>query len=202
MRSVEVRLPLRGDFRRPVPDRRAAEEHRIGRQERDERLEVALGHGLGERLFGGGDLFDRRGGGRPGRAHPIRTQSSLAAAAAAVLAGTMGVRCAGAGAEQAHEGDRREHRFAMNHTSDLCAKLQGAIVHRAAPVVNPRGPGARRAGIEHDAEGPDDMPAHVRSLIVGHELTVPIDRGHAAGHACRKHGVQYGDLQPPGHDRI
>jgi secondary thiamine-phosphate synthase enzyme len=29
----------------------------------------------------------------------------------------------------------------------------------------------------HDAEGPDDMPAHVRSLILGHELTVPIRDG-------------------------
>jgi secondary thiamine-phosphate synthase enzyme len=29
----------------------------------------------------------------------------------------------------------------------------------------------------HDAEGPDDMPAHVRSLILGHELTVPIHEG-------------------------
>jgi secondary thiamine-phosphate synthase enzyme len=30
---------------------------------------------------------------------------------------------------------------------------------------------------QHDAEGPDDMPAHVRSLIVGHELTLPIRHG-------------------------
>ncbi|MFI4868897.1 MAG: secondary thiamine-phosphate synthase enzyme YjbQ [Steroidobacterales bacterium] len=29
----------------------------------------------------------------------------------------------------------------------------------------------------HDAEGPDDMPAHVRSLLLGHELTVPIRDG-------------------------
>jgi secondary thiamine-phosphate synthase enzyme len=29
----------------------------------------------------------------------------------------------------------------------------------------------------HDAEGPDDMPAHVRSLILGFELTVPIHAG-------------------------
>jgi len=27
---------------------------------------------------------------------------------------------------------------------------------------------------QHDAEGPDDMPAHVRSLILGHQLTLPI----------------------------
>lgn len=29
----------------------------------------------------------------------------------------------------------------------------------------------------HDAEGPDDMPAHVRSLVFGHELSVPIRAG-------------------------
>lgn len=29
----------------------------------------------------------------------------------------------------------------------------------------------------HDAEGPDDMSAHVRTLLVGHELTVPIAAG-------------------------
>jgi secondary thiamine-phosphate synthase enzyme len=29
----------------------------------------------------------------------------------------------------------------------------------------------------HDAEGPDDMPAHVRSLVFGHELAVPIRDG-------------------------
>jgi secondary thiamine-phosphate synthase enzyme len=29
----------------------------------------------------------------------------------------------------------------------------------------------------HDAEGPDDMPAHVRSLVLGYELTVPIVMG-------------------------
>jgi secondary thiamine-phosphate synthase enzyme len=29
----------------------------------------------------------------------------------------------------------------------------------------------------HDAEGPDDMPAHVRSLVVGTELTLPICNG-------------------------
>ena len=30
---------------------------------------------------------------------------------------------------------------------------------------------------QHDAEAPDDMAAHVRSLIVGYELTVPIRDG-------------------------
>ena len=30
---------------------------------------------------------------------------------------------------------------------------------------------------EHDAEGSDDMPAHVRTLAFGYELTVPIQHG-------------------------
>src|SRR4051812_28861929 len=30
---------------------------------------------------------------------------------------------------------------------------------------------------EHDAEGPDDMPAHVRSVLTGTTLTLPICNG-------------------------
>jgi secondary thiamine-phosphate synthase enzyme len=30
---------------------------------------------------------------------------------------------------------------------------------------------------EHDAEGPDDMPAHVRSVLTGVSLTVPVHGG-------------------------
>ena len=30
---------------------------------------------------------------------------------------------------------------------------------------------------EHDAEGPDDMPAHVRSVLTGASLTIPIAAG-------------------------
>jgi secondary thiamine-phosphate synthase enzyme len=29
-------------------------------------------------------------------------------------------------------------------------------------------------GYEHDDEGPDDMPAHIRSVITGNSLTVPV----------------------------
>jgi secondary thiamine-phosphate synthase enzyme len=32
----------------------------------------------------------------------------------------------------------------------------------------------------HDAEGRDDMSAHVRTLLIGHELTVPIAEGRLA----------------------
>jgi secondary thiamine-phosphate synthase enzyme len=30
---------------------------------------------------------------------------------------------------------------------------------------------------EHDAEGPDDMPAHIRSVLTGSELTLPVSGG-------------------------
>lgn len=32
----------------------------------------------------------------------------------------------------------------------------------------------------HTAEGPDDMPAHVRTLLMGSALTVPVSRGRCA----------------------
>jgi secondary thiamine-phosphate synthase enzyme len=32
---------------------------------------------------------------------------------------------------------------------------------------------------EHDAEGPDDMPAHVKSVLTGSSLTVPVRGGRA-----------------------
>ena len=30
---------------------------------------------------------------------------------------------------------------------------------------------------EHDAEGPDDMPAHIRSVLTGNSLTLPVADG-------------------------
>lgn len=35
-------------------------------------------------------------------------------------------------------------------------------------------------GMEHDEEGPDDMPAHVKSVMTGPSLTIPISRGRLA----------------------
>ena len=36
------------------------------------------------------------------------------------------------------------------------------------------------AGYEHDDEGPDDMPAHIRAVITGNSLTVPVAAGRMA----------------------
>jgi len=33
---------------------------------------------------------------------------------------------------------------------------------------------------EHDAEGPDDMPAHIRSILTASDLTVPLTAGRLA----------------------
>ncbi|HSG66389.1 MAG TPA: secondary thiamine-phosphate synthase enzyme YjbQ [Gammaproteobacteria bacterium] len=32
----------------------------------------------------------------------------------------------------------------------------------------------------HDTEGPDDMPAHIRSVLTQSDLTIPISSGHLA----------------------
>jgi secondary thiamine-phosphate synthase enzyme len=31
---------------------------------------------------------------------------------------------------------------------------------------------------EHSSEGPDDMPAHIKSTLIGNSLTIPISNGH------------------------
>lgn len=33
------------------------------------------------------------------------------------------------------------------------------------------------ANYEHDDEGPDDMPAHIKALLTGNSLTIPVSEG-------------------------
>ncbi|OZB03447.1 MAG: hypothetical protein B7X58_15565 [Marinobacter sp. 34-60-7] len=33
---------------------------------------------------------------------------------------------------------------------------------------------------QHTMEGPDDMPAHIKSLLIGPSLTLPVSHGHLA----------------------
>jgi secondary thiamine-phosphate synthase enzyme len=35
-------------------------------------------------------------------------------------------------------------------------------------------------GYEHDDEGPDDMPAHIKAMLTGDSLTVPVTEGRMA----------------------
>jgi len=34
------------------------------------------------------------------------------------------------------------------------------------------------AGYRHDSEGPDDMPAHIRAMVTGVSLSIPVLDGH------------------------
>lgn len=34
------------------------------------------------------------------------------------------------------------------------------------------------AGYRHDSEGPDDMPAHIRAMLTGVSLSIPVLAGH------------------------
>jgi secondary thiamine-phosphate synthase enzyme len=33
-------------------------------------------------------------------------------------------------------------------------------------------------GFSHDSEGPDDMPAHIRSILTLTSLTIPVEKGY------------------------
>ena len=48
----------------------------------------------------------------------------------------------------------------------------GRLFHRLAPDGDPL--------FRHDAEGPDDMPAHVRSALTQTSLSIPVQAGRCA----------------------
>lgn len=70
----------------------------------------------------------------------------------------------------------------VRHTSAslmLCENADPAVMHdletfmgRVAPDGDPM--------FTHVAEGPDDMPAHVRSVLTGSDLNLPISSGQCA----------------------
>ncbi|KIH88333.1 hypothetical protein SPBR_07917 [Sporothrix brasiliensis 5110] len=62
-----------------------------------------------------------------------------------------------------------------NWDSDVRADMSDAL-DRIAPEKGPKGEALYR----HDAEGPDDMPAHVKSALVGASVTIPISNGQLA----------------------
>jgi len=51
----------------------------------------------------------------------------------------------------------------------------------------------------HDTEGPDDMPAHLRNLLAGYELTVPIRDGPLALGTWQ--GIYLWEHRTSGHSR-
>ena len=73
------------------------------------------------------------------------------------------------------------HVFLRHTSASLCVTENAdpevrADLERFAQRLVPDGDALFR----HDAEGPDDMSAHVRNVLLGHELTVPITDGQLA----------------------
>ncbi|KAI5864463.1 hypothetical protein GGS23DRAFT_447954 [Durotheca rogersii] len=62
-----------------------------------------------------------------------------------------------------------------NYDSDVRADMSDAL-DRIAPEAGPRGQSLYR----HSAEGSDDMPAHVKSALIGASVTIPITDGQLA----------------------
>lgn len=59
-----------------------------------------------------------------------------------------------------------------NWDEDVRADMSDAL-DRIAPEAGPKGEALYR----HDAEGSDDMPAHVKSALIGASVTIPIKDG-------------------------
>ena len=55
-----------------------------------------------------------------------------------------------------------------NASPDVRVDLE-TLIQRIAPDGDP--------AYRHDDEGPDDMAAHFRTLVAGHELTIPVQDG-------------------------
>jgi len=57
-----------------------------------------------------------------------------------------------------------------NADPDVCTDLTTALTRLAPPD----------AGWVHDAEGPDDMPAHIKTMLTGVSLQIPVTDGALA----------------------
>jgi secondary thiamine-phosphate synthase enzyme len=87
-------------------------------------------------------------------------------------------------AAQVHESGIRTglcHLFLRHTSASLCITENAdpqvrADLERFAQRLAPDGDNLFR----HDEEGADDMPAHVRNLFAGYELTVPVRGGRLA----------------------
>jgi secondary thiamine-phosphate synthase enzyme len=70
----------------------------------------------------------------------------------------------------------------IHHTSASLIISENAdpAVHRDLERVLARLAPDGDPAFEHDAEGPDDMPAHVRAMLTNVELSIPVTAGRLA----------------------
>ncbi|KAK2595766.1 hypothetical protein QQS21_006592 [Conoideocrella luteorostrata] len=81
-----------------------------------------------------------------------------------------------------------------NWDEDVRADMSDAL-DRIAPAEGPKGEALYR----HDAEGPDDMPAHIKSALVGASVTIPIKDGKLATGTWQ--GIWYLEFRASKHQR-
>ncbi|PSS00934.1 hypothetical protein BD289DRAFT_422973 [Coniella lustricola] len=81
-----------------------------------------------------------------------------------------------------------------NWDDDVRADMSDAL-DRIAPEAGPKGEELYR----HSAEGPDDMPAHVKSALIGASVTIPIRDGKLATGTWQ--GIWYLEFRAMKHQR-
>ncbi|RKU40937.1 hypothetical protein DL546_003030 [Coniochaeta pulveracea] len=81
-----------------------------------------------------------------------------------------------------------------NWDSDVRADMSDAL-DRIAPDAGPKGEALYR----HDAEGADDMPAHIKSALIGASVTIPIKDGKLATGTWQ--GIWYLEFRTSKHSR-
>ena len=67
----------------------------------------------------------------------------------------------------------------LHHTSAslmICENADPQVLRDMETFMSELAPDGSRM-FEHDAEGPDDMPAHVRSVLTGASVSIPVDEG-------------------------
>ncbi|KAK1992107.1 UPF0047 domain protein [Colletotrichum falcatum] len=81
-----------------------------------------------------------------------------------------------------------------NWDSDVREDMSDAL-DRIAPEAGPKGQELYR----HSAEGPDDMPAHIKSALIGASVTIPIKDGKLATGTWQ--GIWYLEFRASKHQR-
>ncbi|KUI62563.1 hypothetical protein VP1G_09686 [Cytospora mali] len=81
-----------------------------------------------------------------------------------------------------------------NWDDDVRADMSDAL-DRIAPEEGPKGEDLYR----HSAEGPDDMPAHIKSALIGASVTIPIRDGKLATGTWQ--GIWYLEFRAMKHQR-
>lgn len=70
------------------------------------------------------------------------------------------------------------HLFIQHTSAALCIQESADpdVIHDMELMLNRLVP-EHQPGVLHDAEGPDDMPSHVKAALLGSSLTIPIQDG-------------------------